>query len=60
MEIKHIKIMAYQVVGLALTGPKLQKKIENSLPEWNKARVKFVVLFILALLTKCTVNFYNL
>ena len=60
MEIKHIIIMAYQVVGLTPTGTKLQKRIENSLPGCNKARVKFIVLFILALLTKCTVNFYKL
>ena len=52
--------MAYKIKGLNPETAKIQKKFEKQLPKVNRGRIKFMVFFIVALLTKCTVGFYKL
>ena len=53
-------IMAYNIKGLNPETAKIQKKLEEHLLGVNRGRIKFMVFFIVALLTKCTVGFYKL
>ncbi len=55
-----LSFMAYKINGLNSETAKLQKKLEKQLPKVNMGRIKFIVFFIFALLTKCTVVFYKL
>jgi hypothetical protein len=52
--------MAHKITGLNPDTAKIQKKLEEYLPRMNRGRIKFMVLFIVALLTRCTVGFYKL
>ncbi len=53
-------IMAHETNELNYEVAKLQKIIEKHFPNVNRGRIKFIALFIVALLMECTVVFYKL